>query len=269
MEIYLGHHINQTDTWPLSKPIYLSSRLGTKPLKILLIHSHILSQGVCRWMCQSFYQSLICSFSLYATPSRPISSAAFFLPVTVTVPTATVNLYEVDRSSQSEASYCTGPCWNTTHTQCTYQLPGQRVVWAQSESRFSVGQGLFPVKPACVLPEPPSSCGGAAPGHWVGAQGEHAASDSVSVASCTYICSLSQHKHKWTQIETLPYVSAWYHTLILHTLLHEYTHAQLKLFPIVALTHKSDIDTHSGRTPVGLRGLLQDTFESWAHRKSN
>lgn len=104
MEIYLGHHINQTDTWPLSKPIYLSSRLGTKPLKILLIHSHILSQGVCRWMCQSFYQSLICSFSLYATPSRPISSAAFFLPVTVTVPTATVNLYEVDLASQKQAT---------------------------------------------------------------------------------------------------------------------------------------------------------------------
>lgn len=71
-----------------------------------------------------------------------------------------------------------------------YQPPVQKVVWAQSESRLSVGQVLFPVKPACVLPEPLGSCGGIAPGplgH--SAAGEQQYSECVSESGlCVCVC---------------------------------------------------------------------------------
>lgn len=40
--------------------------------------------------------------------------------------------------------------------------------------------------------------------------------------------------------------------------------SSLALSPSPSLSH-----TRTSRTPVGLHGSLQDTFESWAHRKSN
>lgn len=105
---------------------------------------------------------------------------SFFLPITVTVPTAIVNLYEVGLACQLQATaigplrvvalYILLKARTHTHAHTVYTTFQSRAELAQSESRLSVEQGLFPVKLACVLPEPLGSCGGIALGCWVGAQ---------------------------------------------------------------------------------------------------
>lgn len=76
-------------------------------------------------VCDSVFRRIFRCFSASVTPSFPLAafhwlpcwlnhSPAFFLPITVTVPTAIVNLYEVGLACQLQAT-AVGPCWKT-HT---------------------------------------------------------------------------------------------------------------------------------------------------------